>query len=114
MNEKEQLDQLDDVVITLNLGRDDECVSDYEDSDEEAMVHVVNWKKIKWIVGTSFPNPTAFKDVLTKYALAQGRSLKIAVSDKNKQNRLGVVCVLGCSFRLYASWDKKKSEYTVK
>ena len=80
MNEKEQLDQLDDVVITLNLGRDDECVSDYEDNDEEQLHVDVNEhtgrKKFKWIVGTSFPNPTIFKNGVTKYALTQGESFE--------------------------------------
>lgn len=94
----------------MNLSRDDECVFIYEDSDDEERVHVVNehtnWKKFKWLAGTSFLNPTTFKDSVTKYALAQGRSLIIVVSDKKRRNRLDV-CILGCPFRLYASWDKK-------
>ncbi|XP_057528637.1 uncharacterized protein LOC130807447 [Amaranthus tricolor] len=114
VGEHEQPEQLGDAVIALNLIRDN--VSDYDESDEEE-AQVVNehtdWKKFTWRVGANFPNPNAFKNAVTQYALAQGMSLKIAVSDKKRRNRLGVVCVSGCPFRIYASWDRKLAEYTV-
>jgi MULE transposase-like protein/MuDR family transposase len=110
----------------LSEGLDEQVVSGSSDSDSDDESYCVSdegtyvanehtdWKKFKWRVGGSFPNPNAFKDAVTQYALAQGRNIKFAVSNKKRQNRLGVVCVSGCPFRLYASWDKKLAEYTVK
>ena len=36
------------------------------------------------------------------------------MSDKSKLNKLGVRCIEGCPFKLYASWDKTRASFIVK
>jgi hypothetical protein len=71
----------------LNTVKSNEVVdsfSDYDDSEGELgqVNEHTDFKKFKWFVGLSFPNPLAFRDALKKYALVQGRNVKICVSDK--------------------------------
>ena len=40
--------------------------------------------------------------------------LRYVLVTKKRQQRLGVVCVSGCPFKLYASWDKGLAAYIVK
>jgi MuDR family transposase len=61
-----------------------------------------------------FPNCVAFREAVKKYAFAQGRNLKIDISDKKKCQRVGVRCVEGCPFRIYGSWEHNIASYIVK
>jgi hypothetical protein len=64
--------------------------SEYEDTDEDgkdplAVTEQTNFKRFKWVVGLTFPNASGFRECLTRYALAQGRNVKIYLSDKKRQ-----------------------------
>ena len=101
-----------------------ESVSEYKESDDE--IHTpdeseeedisvrrrtcgdvvnenTNFSIFQWKVGLRFPNRDAFKKVVVKFVITNGRNLSLVVSNKNMQQRLGVKCLLGCPFRLYAS-----------
>ncbi|KAL2896655.1 Antiviral helicase SKI2, partial [Bienertia sinuspersici] len=73
-----------------------------------------DFTKFQWTVGIRFPNREEFKECVTRYAVAQGRNLTWIVSDKNRQQRLGVKCNPGCPFRLYCSWDSRRAALVVK
>lgn len=73
-----------------------------------------DFSKFKWAVGQRFPNRKAFKDAVAMYGVLQGRNLYFKVSDRKRQQRLGVKCVKGCPFYLYASWDSKRAVLVVK
>lgn len=51
---------------------------------------------------------------MVKYTTAQGRNLKFSVSDNNRNKRLGAICVEGCKFKIYASWDSRRETFVVK
>jgi MuDR family transposase len=96
-----------------------DVLSEYENSDDEiAIPTVVNnktdFRRFKWCVGIVFGNHLEFRQAVTRYAIAQGRNLKICASDKKRLQRLGVRCVAGCPFRIFASWDRKIASYVVK
>ncbi|KAL2903511.1 Antiviral helicase SKI2, partial [Bienertia sinuspersici] len=115
---------------------EDEFVSDYDESGDELNTEsegednevgkrrkkrkclVVNsstdFSNLKWVVGIRFPNREEFKECVTRYAVAQGRNLTWVVSDKGRQQRLGVKCNPGCPFRLYCSWDSRRAAFVVK
>ena len=40
--------------------------------------------------------------------------MSFVVSNKNMQQRLGVKCLIGCPFRLYASWDSRRACFVLK
>ena len=40
--------------------------------------------------------------------------MKIDVRDKKRLDMIGVRCVKGCPFKIYASWDNKLASYIVK
>ena len=46
--------------------------------------------------------------------LLKVKNVKINKSDKSRQQRLGVICLTGCPFRVYASWDKRSAAFVVK
>ena len=58
-------------------------------------------------VGIVFGNCLEFRQAVTRYAIAQGRNVKICASDKKRLQRIGVRCVEGCPFRIFASLDRK-------
>jgi hypothetical protein len=113
-----------------------ESYSSYEDSDgevntpgesedddirgrkyKEQVPHIndqTDWKKFIWVVGIRFPSRDAFKSAVRMFAVANGRNLYIARSDKNRQGRIGVKCVKGCPFSLMCSFHKGKECYMVK
>ncbi|XP_056690232.1 uncharacterized protein [Spinacia oleracea] len=68
----------------------------------------------QWKVGQRFPNRAAFNDAVAKYAVLQGRNLFIQASNMRRQQRLGVKCVTGCPFYVYASWDSRRAILVVK
>ncbi|XP_056690438.1 uncharacterized protein [Spinacia oleracea] len=68
----------------------------------------------RWKVGQRFPNRAAFKDAVAKYAVLQGRNVFIQSSNIRRQQRVGVKCVEGCPFYLYASWDSRREVLVVK
>ena len=94
-------------------------LSEYEDSesllgsDNEVLEHI-EFRKFKWQVGLSFPNSRAFRDALKHYALIQGRNMRIDISNKKRQQRIGVSCVEGCPFKMYGSWDKSSTSFVIK
>ncbi|KAL2925888.1 Separin [Bienertia sinuspersici] len=55
-----------------------------------------------------------FKECVVRYVVAQGKNVTWVVSDKNRNQRLGVKCNPGCPFRLYCSWDKRRGTLVVK
>ena len=73
-----------------------------------------DFSTFKWKVGLRFPNRDAFKKTIIKYVVTNDRNLSFVVNNKNKQQRLGVKCLLGCPFRLYASWDSWRACFVVK
>ena len=113
-----------------------ECVSEYEESDDE--IHTpyeseeedisgrrrrtycevvnenTNFSIFLWKVRLRFPNRDAFKKEVVKFAVTNGMNLSFVVNNKNRQQRLRVNCLLGCPFRLYASWDSWRACFVVK
>ncbi|KAL2904204.1 Phosphoenolpyruvate carboxylase [Bienertia sinuspersici] len=73
-----------------------------------------DFTKFKWQVGQRFPSRQAFKDAVAKYAIYQGKNVKVTVSDKSRQQRVGIRCVKGCPLYLYASWDSRRATVVVK
>ncbi|KAL2935486.1 Orange carotenoid-binding protein [Bienertia sinuspersici] len=68
----------------------------------------------KWKVGQRFGTRNDFKNDVAKFGIYQGRNLTFVVSNKNRQQRLGVRCIKGCPFRLYSSWDSRRATFVVK
>ncbi|KAK9067585.1 hypothetical protein SSX86_011696 [Deinandra increscens subsp. villosa] len=73
-----------------------------------------NWSKWQWVPGTRFATRDAFREAVRRYAVTNGRNLKISVSNKNRNGRLGAYCVQGCPFKVYLSFVEKKACYMVK
>ena len=93
---------------------DDEIHTPDESEEEDISVRsrrtcgeVVNentdFSTFKWKVVLRFPNKDAFKKAIAKYVVTNGRNLTFVISNKNRQQRLGVKCFPGCPFRWYAS-----------
>ncbi|XP_056695664.1 uncharacterized protein [Spinacia oleracea] len=118
-------------------GDGDGCISEYEESDDD--VHTppdsgdeelsfrdrkkkrgvlvgadTDFNTFKWSVGQRFPERKAFKDAVAMYGVLQGRNIYFVVSDRNRQQRLGVKCVKGCPFYVYASWDSRRAILVVR
>ncbi|KAL2901902.1 GTPase-activating protein SAC7, partial [Bienertia sinuspersici] len=68
----------------------------------------------QWKVGQKFATRKDFKQAVAKYGIAQGRNVGFKISDKGRQQRLGVDCAGGCPFRLYASWDTRRATFVLK
>ncbi|KAL2925190.1 Antiviral helicase SKI2 [Bienertia sinuspersici] len=60
------------------------------------------------------PSDSDEDDTVAKYGIAQGRNVGFKISDKGRQQRLGVNCAGGCPFRLYASWDTRRATFVLK
>ncbi|KAK9079880.1 hypothetical protein SSX86_001553 [Deinandra increscens subsp. villosa] len=73
-----------------------------------------DWSKWDWIVGTRFPTRAAFKEAVRRYAVNNGRNLRISVSNRKRGGRIGVKCVDGCPFKLYCSVNEKSGCLMVK
>ncbi|KAL2935024.1 50S ribosomal protein L19 [Bienertia sinuspersici] len=73
-----------------------------------------NFSSFKWKLGQRFTTRSDFKEAVAKYGILQGRNVGILISNKGRQQRLGVSCEKGCPFRLYASWDTRRASYVVK
>ncbi|CAH9106999.1 unnamed protein product [Cuscuta epithymum] len=120
-----------------NVNNLESCLSEYEDTEEEidtppdsaeeALTDNRNHKKndtfvdsntdfstFEWKVGQRFATREDFKRAVAKFAILQGRNLSFAMSNKKRQQRLGVKCVDGCPFRLYSSWDSRRATFVVK
>ena len=69
--------------------------------------------RFRWIVGQMFGTPVEYKEAVRKYAVHQGRNVKFCLSDKARLNKLGVMCIEGCLFKLYTSWDKTRASFVV-
>ncbi|KAL2902051.1 Antiviral helicase SKI2 [Bienertia sinuspersici] len=68
----------------------------------------------QWKVEQKFATRKDFKQAVAKYGIAQGRNVGFKISDKGRQQRLGVDCAGGCPFRLYASWDTRRATFVLK
>ncbi|KAL2940963.1 Na(+)-translocating NADH-quinone reductase subunit F [Bienertia sinuspersici] len=73
-----------------------------------------NFSSFKWKLGQRFTTRSDFKEAMAKYGILQGRNVGILISNKGRQQRLGVSCEKGCTFRLYASWDTRRASYVLK
>ncbi|KAL2897868.1 Transmembrane protein 75 [Bienertia sinuspersici] len=76
--------------------------------------NVTHWTTFEWRVGHLFPNGKSFQDAIARYTIFQGRYFSVVLSDKKRGQRLGVKCLLGCNFSLYASWDSATNCFIVK
>ncbi|KAL2904651.1 Potassium-transporting ATPase KdpC subunit [Bienertia sinuspersici] len=116
--------------------RDDEIVGDVDESDEEiqtppesgdedsieerkrkrSLLVGVNtdFETFKWKVGQRFARKEDVKNAVAKYGVLQGRNVSFTISNKKRQQRLGVQCADGCPFRLYLSWDTRRAAFVVK
>ncbi|VFQ75657.1 unnamed protein product [Cuscuta campestris] len=116
---------------------EDDHLSEYDESDGDVMtpresdedeenegirtkssLPVINkytdFTKLTWVVGMRFSNREAFRDAVVRYALAQGKNLTFCKSDVKKNQRLGVGCVDGCPFKLFASWESRRGTFLLK
>ncbi|KAL2904518.1 Trafficking kinesin-binding protein 1 [Bienertia sinuspersici] len=111
--------------VSEYVNSEEEELTPDEDGDGEGIVRrrrvnrmVVSdgtdWTTFEWKVGHRFPNRKSFKDAVARYAIFQGRNLSIVLSDKKRGQRLGVKCMPGCEFSLYASWNSATSCFIVK
>ncbi|KAK1432692.1 hypothetical protein QVD17_09590 [Tagetes erecta] len=82
--------------------------------DIPVVTDLTDWSKWVWVVGTRFPTREAFRDAVRKYAVTQGRNLKIASSNKKRNGRVIVCCIEGCPFKLYLSFYERKGCFMVK
>ena len=73
-----------------------------------------DWTKCTWVVGTRFPSRDAFKQVVKKYVVANGKNVVVSVSNKNRGGRIGITCVKDCPFNIYCSFHEEKNCYMVK
>ncbi|KAL2924672.1 Antiviral helicase SKI2 [Bienertia sinuspersici] len=73
-----------------------------------------DWASFKWRAGQRFPTRELFKKAVAKFAIIQGRNLSIVVSNKKRNQRIGVKCIGDCPFRLYSSWDSRRAIFVVK
>lgn len=111
-------------------------VSEYEDSEDE--IHTppntddendgtarkgrrgmivsqdADFSTFTWAVGQRFANRGDFKQAVSRYAIMQGRDLSFVMSNKNRQQHVGVRCVDGCPFYLYGSWHSRNATFLVK
>ncbi|KAL2906635.1 AdoMet-dependent rRNA methyltransferase spb1 [Bienertia sinuspersici] len=116
--------------------RDDGIVGDVDESDEEiqtppesgdedsieerkrkrSLLVGVNtdFETFKWKVGQRFARKEDVKNAVAKYGVLQGRNVSFTISNKKRQQRLGVQCADGCPFRLYLSWDTRRAAFVVK
>ncbi|KAL2922891.1 Protein FAR-RED IMPAIRED RESPONSE 1, partial [Bienertia sinuspersici] len=101
--------------------QDEGIVSEFEDlgdeihtpasSDEEDTVGARRERRGDLVhADTDF---SSFESV-KKYSVHQGRNLGFVVSNRNKNNRVGVNCLKGCPFKLYGSWDTRRGTFVVK
>ncbi|KAL2892558.1 50S ribosomal protein L34, partial [Bienertia sinuspersici] len=72
-----------------------------------------DFREFKWQVGQRFATRSDFREVVTKYGVYQGRNVSIVISDKARQQRLGVMYGEGCSFMFYANWESRRATNVV-
>ncbi|KAL2921934.1 Mediator of DNA damage checkpoint protein 1, partial [Bienertia sinuspersici] len=90
--------------------------SDYNESEEDVDTPPNSGEDeaVEWQVGQRFASRGDFKQAVAKVGIFQGRDLGISISDKKRQQRLGVQCSKGFPFRIYASWDTRRACFMVK
>ena len=72
----------------------------------------IEFSIFKWEVGERFTTRKKdFREAIAKYDIFQGRIVEIDVSNKARDQRVGVNCQTTCRFRLYASLDILKIVY---
>jgi len=72
-----------------------------------------NFRKSKQKVRITFGTTQKFRHVVAKYAVSQGFDLTIEVFDPIRK-RIIAMCKQAYSFKVYASWDKRKMTYVVR
>ncbi|KAL2943083.1 Antiviral helicase SKI2 [Bienertia sinuspersici] len=108
------------------------CVSDYEQSDDEVhtppdsgedetlherrskrslLVSIESdFKVFSWKVGQRFATRSDFKKAVAKFDIYQGRNVSIKISNKSRQQRVGVRCLNGCPFQHTCTRNMKKNK----
>ncbi|KAL2925707.1 AT-hook motif nuclear-localized protein 27 [Bienertia sinuspersici] len=104
----------DEEIDTPPESGDDETIAQRRTKRSLLVGNDTDFKVFKWRVGQRFPSRDEFKSAVAKYGILQGRNLTFVISNKNRQQRIGVRCVEGCSFKLYSSWDSRKASFVVK
>uniref|UniRef100_A0A803MJJ6 Transposase MuDR plant domain-containing protein n=1 Tax=Chenopodium quinoa TaxID=63459 RepID=A0A803MJJ6_CHEQI len=82
-------------VRKVAKAKDDECIEDF-------------------FPGQQFDNPAAFKQAVKNHSIKLGRNIPFT---KNDKQRVGAECenkLKGCPWRIWASWDRNKTHFTVK
>ncbi|KAL2898953.1 EF-hand calcium-binding domain-containing protein 5, partial [Bienertia sinuspersici] len=103
----------EDVDTPTNSG-EDEAVEVRQSRRRLLISPNTDFGVFQWQVGQRFASRGDFKQAVAKVGIFQGRDLGISISDKKRQQRLGVQCSKGCPFRIYASWDTRRACFVVK
>ncbi|XP_056691513.1 uncharacterized protein [Spinacia oleracea] len=109
-----EYEESEDEIHTPGESEDDDFSGKRRRSKTVVVNASTDFTELRWTVGIRFPNRVEFRDCVARYAIAQGRNLTFSVSDKNRQQRLGVRCIPGCPFRMYASWESSRACFVVK
>ncbi|XP_010682934.3 uncharacterized protein LOC104897696 [Beta vulgaris subsp. vulgaris] len=70
------------------------------------------YRKFIWRVGMKFSSPEMFKEMVNKYAVYAGYSVRWIRSENKK--KMEAKCKMGCEWKVYASWDGQKKSFMVK
>ncbi|KAL2930882.1 E3 ubiquitin-protein ligase TTC3 [Bienertia sinuspersici] len=74
---------------------DDHCIRTRKEKKKSVVVNSqTDFSKFKWSVGIRFANRHEFRECVVRYAVAQGRNLTWVVSDKGRNQGLGVNAML--------------------
>ncbi|XP_048491511.1 uncharacterized protein LOC125492827 [Beta vulgaris subsp. vulgaris] len=73
-----------------------------------------DFSKFKWSVGKRFPIREAFKEAVAKWDILHGRNVMISHNNKSRQQQIGIRCISGCPFYLYATWDTMRATLVVR
>ncbi|KAL2929308.1 Sulfate adenylyltransferase subunit 1, partial [Bienertia sinuspersici] len=105
------------VALSGQLDAGEQGPLEFEQSREERSLLVSensDWASFKWRARQRFPTRELFKKAIAKFAIIQGRNLGIVVSNKKRNQRIGMKCIGDCPFRLYSSWDSRRASFVVK
>ena len=68
-------------------------------------------ENIEFQEGMTFESPAQFREAVKNYAISHGRNLKFK---RSSEISVEAVCVEHCSWRIYASWCRKREDFVVK
>ncbi|XP_021715987.1 uncharacterized protein LOC110683888 [Chenopodium quinoa] len=86
----------------------------YSDNEVNSVSADTDFSVFSWKVGQRFSSREAFRDVVSKYVILQGRDLYYDISNIKVNQRLGVKCVECCAFYLYGAWESRRATFIVK